>query len=102
MKFKPWGIEGGLSSPLCKTSVVKKNKTYSLPGKIDFPLSNGDLIQIHTTGSGGFGDPAKRNPNHVLEDFLNKKISNKAAKNIYKVAIKNNKIDKKETLKLRK
>jgi len=102
MKFQPWGIEGGLSSPLCKTSVVKKNKSYSLPGKIDFPLSNGDVIKIHTTGSGGFGDPAKRDPNLVLEDLLNKKISNKAAKNIYKVAIKNNKIDDKETLILRK
>ena len=73
-----------------------------MPGKIDFPLSNGDVIKIHTTGSGGFGDAAKRDPNLVLEDLLNKKISNKAAKNIYKVAIKNNKIDDKETLILRK
>ena len=102
MKFKPWGIEGGHSSPLCKTVVMKKNKKYSLPGKVDYPLSHGDVIQIHTTGSGGFGDPAKRQPELVLQDLLNKKISPTAAKKIYKVAIKKNKVDKKGTALLRK
>ena len=81
---------------------MKKNKKYSLPGKVDYPLSHGDVIQIHTTGSGGFGDPAKRQPELVLQDFLNKKISSTAAKKIYKVAIKKNKVDKKGTALLRK
>jgi N-methylhydantoinase B len=65
-------------------------------------LSNGDIIQIHTTGSGGFGNPAKRHPELVLQDLLNKKISSSAAKKIYKVSIKNNKIDEERTALLRK
>ena len=60
MKFKPWGVEGGHSAPLCKTTIISKKKKVSLPGKIDHPLFKGDTIEIHTTGSGGFGDPAKR------------------------------------------
>jgi spore coat protein CotF len=38
----------------------------------------------------------------VLEDLLNNKISKTAVRKIYKVAIKNMKIDFKETTKLRK
>ena len=102
MKFRPWGIQGGHSSPLCKTVIEKKNKKYSLPGKIDYPLSNGDIIHIFTTGSGGFGNPSKRHPNLVLQDFLDNKISSRAAKKIYKVAIKNKKVDEKATRTLRK
>mgnify|MGYP000002770280 FL=1 len=102
MKFKPWGIEGGHSAPLCTTTVISKKKKISLPGKIDHPLFKGDTIEIHTTGSGGFGDPAKREPALVLEDLLNNKISKTAVRKIYKVAIKNMKIDFKETAKLRK
>ena len=102
MKFKPWGIEGGHSAPLCTTAVISKKKKISLPGKIDHPLHNGDTIEIYTTGSGGFGDPAKRDPLLVLEDYLDSKVSKTAVRKIYKVAIKNMKIDFKETAKLRK
>jgi N-methylhydantoinase B len=101
MKFKPWGIEGGHSAPLCKTVVISKNKSMSLPGKIDSPLVHGDIIKIHTTGSGGFGDPKKRDPALVLEDLLDNKISAAAARKIYKVAIKNMTVNIKETAKLR-
>jgi len=102
MKFKPWGIEGGHSAPLCKTVVISKNKSMSLPGKIDSPLVHGDIIKIHTTGSGGFGDPKKRDPALVLEDLLNNKISAVAARKTYKVSIKNMTVNLKETAKLRR
>jgi N-methylhydantoinase B len=101
MKFKPWGIEGGHDGPLCKTQIISKKGKYTLPGKIDAPLIYGDIIKIHTTGSGGFGSPATRDPKLVLDDFMNKKISSRAAKNIYKVFIKNNKIDHEKTKVLR-
>ena len=101
MKFKPWGIEGGHDAPLCKTQIISKKQKYSLPGKIDTSLKKGDIIKIHTTGSGGFGSPEKRDPELVLDDYMNKKISSSAAKNIYKVMIKNNQIDYKKTNLLR-
>ena len=101
MKFKPWGIEGGHDAPLCKTQIISKKQKYSLPGKIDTPLAKGDIIKIHTTGSGGFGNPEKRDPELVLDDYLNKKISSSAAKKIYKVFIKNNQIDYKKTNSMR-
>ena len=103
MKFKPWGIKGGHSAPLCETRIVRKDesKTEKLPGKIDKPIKTGDLIKIHTTGSGGFGNPAKRNPRYVLEDYLDKKISMKKAKEIYKVFIERKSINLKKTKELR-
>jgi N-methylhydantoinase B len=64
---------------------------------------SGDVIQFHSAGGGGYGDPLKRNPLAVEQDVLNEYISIDQARNAYGVAIdpKTLKADLKETQKIR-
>jgi N-methylhydantoinase B len=64
---------------------------------------SGDVIQFHSAGGGGYGDPLKRNPLAVEQDVLNEYISIDQARNAYGVAIdpKTLKADLKQTHKIR-
>jgi N-methylhydantoinase B len=44
-------------------------------------------MQILTTGGGGYGDPLERDPELVLEDILNGKVTPQAAKEEYGVVL---------------
>ncbi len=50
-----------------------------------FPLFGKDTLYIRWNGGGGFGDPLERDPEAVLEDYLNRMISLKSAGCIYGV-----------------
>ena len=54
-----------------------------------------------SAGGGGFGPPTQRDPQLVLDDFLDDYVSLDAAENIYKVIIKDEKLDVEATTKLR-
>ena len=40
-----------------------------------FPLKKGDIIRVETPGAGGYGDPMKREPEKVLTDVIEQKVS---------------------------
>ena len=102
-KFNPWGLSGGHDGPMCKTAIKKKNaKSKSIPGKSHIELIKGDILQLWTTGSGGHSNPLKRNMNLVLDDYLDRKISNKSARDIYGVVIEKNQINIRKSRALRK
>jgi len=50
-------------------------------------LERGDSVSFVTPGSGGFGAPAERDPNLVLQDVQDGKVSLDAARKVYLVAI---------------
>lgn len=52
-----------------------------------FPLKKGDIIRVETPGAGGYGDPMKREPEKVLKDVIEKKVSVEAAKKDYGVVV---------------
>jgi len=58
-----------------------------------------DVFYIHECGGGGYGDPIDREPDLVLKDVINKRVSLKAAKRIYGVIIdlQNLQVDQKKT-----
>ncbi|HYM69507.1 MAG TPA: hydantoinase B/oxoprolinase family protein [bacterium] len=86
--FKPWGLRGGHPAPLCRTVVVRRDgRTEELPSKILTHLDEGDLLRFYTTGGGGFGDPLVRDPDRVLEDVLDGRVSAEAARRDYGVAL---------------
>ena len=64
-----------------KTVTRMGHKTTSLP------LKKGDIIRVTTPGAGGYGDPFRRNPELVLKDVVESKVSPQAAKKEYGVAI---------------
>ena len=93
-KFGPWGVAGGGGAPCCRTEIVRADGSReTLPGKILASIGNGDVLCYWTTGGGGYGPAAGRQPERVLADVLDGRISNRAAREIYAVALRNAEVD---------
>jgi len=102
-KFAPWGIEGGLDGPYCKTQIHRAHgEILELPSKCVVSLNNGDRLKYWTTGSGGYGEPTERDPQLVLQDVLDERVSTLDAERIYGVAISESRVDENRTSELRK
>ena len=52
-----------------------------------FPIERGDVFRHVAAGAGGFGAPTERDPEHVLEDVLDGKVTVHAAADDYGVII---------------
>jgi N-methylhydantoinase B len=64
------------------------NQERSLPPKItNHPLRAGELVRMHTSAGGGFGDPLERDPSAVLEDVLEGRVSVEGALRDYGVEV---------------
>ena len=50
-------------------------------------LKTGDVISMRSGGGGGWGDPASRDPDQVVADVRDQRISNEQARDIYAVVI---------------
>lgn len=97
-KFVPRGVQGGRGSSPCETELQRSNgETQKLPGVARLSMNKGDTIRVKTTGSGGFGPPAGRPPESVLEDVLDGRVSKEAAQDLYGVVIRDEVIDHEAT-----
>ena len=65
------------------------------------PLKPGDIVSVRTPGGGGYGDPLLRDPQRVLEDVLDDRISPAAARQEYGVIVRDGRVDLKATKRLR-
>ena len=54
----------------------------------DYPLRKGDVFRLDTPGGGGYGDPLRRPPAHVLVDVQQGYVSLEAARERYGVILK--------------
>jgi N-methylhydantoinase B len=54
----------------------------------DVPLRAGSLLRLRTTGGGGWGDPFEREPELVLRDVVQGRVSEEAAERDYGVVIR--------------
>ncbi len=62
------------------------NAEEKIIGKVTaLPLQKGDVISIKTPGSGGYGDPMKRDIDVVFSDWKNGYISSDILKNVYQI-----------------
>jgi N-methylhydantoinase B len=52
------------------------------------PLEPGDVIEIVTTGGGGWGDPLERDPELVRRDVVREVVSEAAARSEYGVVLR--------------
>lgn len=105
--FLPWGLEGGHEGAGGAYFLERHDGSrQQLPSKCtDIPLNKGDIISVRTPGSGGYGDPARREPERVLMDVIDRKVSPKNAAALYRVKVIKDgytwKIDEAETNLLR-
>jgi N-methylhydantoinase B len=72
-----------------------------LPAKTTIELEPGDMISYRTCGGGGYGPPEEREPQRVLRDVREGKVSLARAREIYKVAIVDGRVDEAATAELR-
>ena len=56
------------------------------PHRLD-TVKSGDVVEKFSSGGGGVGNPAERDPESVREDVENELVSLKAASDVYKVVI---------------
>ncbi|NBI69732.1 hydantoinase B/oxoprolinase family protein [Clostridiaceae bacterium] len=89
-KFRPWGLAGGrdgAAGAFYRVEAADGTVTRMGHKTTSLPLKRGDIIRVTTPGAGGYGDPFRRAPEHVLKDVIESKVSVEAAKNEYGVAI---------------
>jgi N-methylhydantoinase B len=101
----PWGLEGGHSGKGNQITMVidgKQRNDYANGKVFNTRLKPGDSFTLHSGGGGGFGAPQQRDPERVAYDVKQGYVSNKVARDIYRVACSDDGVlDGAETQRLR-
>ncbi|MBX9697978.1 MAG: hydantoinase B/oxoprolinase family protein, partial [Acetobacteraceae bacterium] len=65
----PFGLAGGGAAATGRLTLIRGGVETPLPPKSDnVPLAAGDRVRLETSGGGGFGDPAARDPALAARD----------------------------------
>jgi N-methylhydantoinase B len=97
----PWGLFGGLAGQKAEYVLNPDGEARRLGSKTTVEIGAGDVISYRTCGGGGYGPPAERDPERVLRDVIEGKVSAERAREHYRVAIVDGKVDDEETARLR-
>jgi N-methylhydantoinase B len=82
----PYGLAGGMAAPPYQATI---DGGPSLPGmNDDVPIKAGSVLRLRTTGGGGWGDPFEREPELVLRDVQQGRVSEASAKRDYGVVVR--------------
>ena len=78
---------GNAGRPFCVT-IIPEGAPRDLGGLVDGePVMAGQIVRVVTTGGGGWGDPLEREPDPVLRDVIQGKVSQHAARAEYGVVL---------------
>ena len=86
-KFGPRGLFGGEHGGKSVYALIKDDDEEHLSSKTTVALQPGEVISYRTSGGGGYGNPFERDPQAVLADALQGKISTERARERYGVEI---------------
>ena len=102
-RIPPWGLFGGRSGGLGEYWLKKADgRIMKLNSKLTTRIERGDIITIKTPGGGGYDSPFEREPELVLQDVLDEKISSNSAYDEFGVVVDQwNRIDREATNKSR-
>ena len=98
------GLKGGLSGAVGLFTLnpdTAATRTTIPTVAISVPLVPGDVVSVRTPGGGGYGDPLERDPQRVLDDLLDERISRRAAKEVYGLVVRNGRVQHEATRRLR-
>jgi N-methylhydantoinase B len=83
-----YGVNGGKAGAPFRVTVDIEGAARELGGLVDGErVLAGQIVRVLTTGGGGWGDPLEREPDLVLRDVLDGKISLQSATDDYGVAL---------------
>jgi N-methylhydantoinase B len=84
----PWGSEGGAPAQRTSASIRRASGSVEeLPSKTMLQLNKGDRLTVNISGGGGYGPPLQRDPEAVLWDLKNYRVTQSAAETDYGVVI---------------
>lgn len=86
-KFAPWGLFGGGSGSPSRYILNPDGEAKELPSKVTLQLQPGSVISYRTPGGGGYGTPLERDPERVLEDVAQGKVTPDRARDVYGVVL---------------
>ena len=87
-RFPPWGLAGGWDGTQNVVVLLTKDGRVEERGRFSSrELASGDVIRFITGTGGGYGDPRKRDPQAVLEDVLDGRVTCETAEEVYGVAL---------------
>jgi N-methylhydantoinase B len=72
----PYGLQGGRPGALSSNVLVHADGTEEvLPSMFSITIQPGDVYIHRTAGGGGWGDPARRNPERIAADLADGKVT---------------------------
>ena len=83
----PHGLFGGQPGSISVYALMRDGEETHLSSKSTVQLQPGDVISYRTSGGGGFEDPLLRDPELVLSDVVDGKVSVERANEVYGVVI---------------
>ena len=86
-KYAPWGLFGGDNGAASRYILNPDSEARELPSKVTLTLKPNDVISYRTPGGGGYGRPAERDPEAVLRDVTQEKITVDRARDAYQVVV---------------
>jgi N-methylhydantoinase B len=82
-KQGPWGLFAGQPGAPSRYLRNPDTEPTEQPSKITLHLQPNEIISYRTPGGGGYGDPRQRDPQAVLRDVREGRISDERARQIY-------------------
>jgi N-methylhydantoinase B len=84
----PWGLRGGRPAQGGQAFIIRKDGSREeVPSKKMLTLHPGDQLWEYVAGGAGYGDPLERDPELVLADVLDRKVSPERAKAEYGIVL---------------
>ena len=86
-RWGPHGLFGGLPGERAHYVLNPHSDATELGSKVTVQLKENDVVSYRTCGGGGYGPPEDRDPEDVLWDVRNGKVSLERAGKVYRVAV---------------
>jgi N-methylhydantoinase B len=85
----PYGLAGGEDGTGFRAFLTSGGRQTELPPRImlDIPVKAGDILTHIQPGAGGYGPPFTRDPERVLDDVLDEKVTPEHAERKYGVVL---------------
>ena len=100
-KTRPWALAGGSDTDPISMVLFPGTAREKRVGTYRATVAAGDRAIYETAGGAGYGPAIEREPSLVLEDVLEGYVSMDAARDIYRVAIVDGRVDAEATRRLR-
>jgi N-methylhydantoinase B len=86
-RFGAYGLAGGGEGRRSRNVLNPGPRERVLPGKTTLHVEHGDVLLHELAGAGGWGDPLERDPERVLADVLDDKVTLEHARSAYGVVL---------------